>query len=376
MTTALQKTFDRFLCVAFVFAIACTAFAVECRAQMSAQSLTRVEYRERVERLSVTLESLAAVEREAAAAAKGEDWARSETIDVLAELRQKTLREVRELLPEKLQVALEKGGTVEVDNGWLHFQLGRYEAQPASADDVRAEDLEAAAARLRALGVRLRENEEIEYLKRDKEAEKARLAEILRGRDFAERGAQGNALEQLLESVGRWLRELFPSWGVPRPGSNPVASRAAQIVIYTLGVLTIVLVAWAYLRRRKNSVKKPKARREPRVVLGERLEPEETAADILADAEALARRGDLRGAIRKAYIALLCELGDRHIIKLAQHKTNRDYLSAVRESAPRSYDLFRPLTFNFERHWYGLEEANETDWNDFRAGCRRALDVK
>ena len=47
------------------------------------------------------------------------------------------------------------------------------------------------------------------------------------------------------------------------------------------------------------------------------------------EAETLARQGEIRAAIRKAYIALLVELGDRKIISLAQHKTNRDYLRAV-----------------------------------------------
>jgi hypothetical protein len=53
-----------------------------------------------------------------------------------------------------------------------------------------------------------------------------------------------------------------------------------------------------------------KKQREARIVLGERLEPDQTAADLLAQAEAGSSR-QLRAAIRKAYIALLCELGDR-----------------------------------------------------------------
>jgi len=113
--------------------------------------------------------------------------------------------------------------------------------------------------------------------------------------------------------------------------------------------------------------------REARVVLGERLAPDQTAADLLAEAERMARAGDLRGAIRKAYVALLCELGDRKIVRLARHMTNRDYLKAVRQSTPQLYREMQPLTFNFERHWYGFEAATETDWIDFRTRCRQAL---
>ena len=104
---------------------------------------------------------------------------------------------------------------------------------------------------------------------------------------------------------------------------------------------------------------KVRKKREPRIVLGERLEPEETATDLLSEAEALARRGELRAAIRKAYIALLVELGDRKLISLAQHKTNRDYLNSLR-NVPPLHSRMRGLTESFERHWYGFAEASKT----------------
>jgi hypothetical protein len=108
--------------------------------------------------------------------------------------------------------------------------------------------------------------------------------------------------------------------------------------------------------------------------LGERLEPDQTSADLLAQAEALARSGDLRAAIRKAYIALLCELGDRKIVSLAQHKTNRDYLNSVRERA-RLYKLMLHLTSKFELHWYGFQPAMENDWNEFRSAYQQVVNA-
>ena len=106
--------------------------------------------------------------------------------------------------------------------------------------------------------------------------------------------------------------------------------------------------------------------------LGERLEPDQTSADLLAQAESLARLGDLRAAIRKAYIALLCELGDRKVISLAQHKTNRDYLGAVRDR-PSLFRSMRGLTNSFEIHWYGFVPPREDDWKEFRNGYQQAL---
>ena len=112
-----------------------------------------------------------------------------------------------------------------------------------------------------------------------------------------------------------------------------------------------------------------------RVRLGERLEPEQTATDLLSEAEELARRGELRAAIRKAYIALLVELGDRKFISLAQHKTNRDYLNALR-SVPQLHSRMRGLTDSFERHWYGFANATENDWQEFRTGYLAARQIE
>jgi hypothetical protein len=138
-----------------------------------------------------------------------------------------------------------------------------------------------------------------------------------------------------------------------------------------LGLLVYVgkILLTRFDRSRKR--KTPK-KRKARIVLGERLEPEQTSSDLLSEAEALARSGDLRAAIRKAYIALLVELGDRKVISLAQHKTNRDYLNSLR-NIPQLHSRMRGLTDSFERHWYGFAQATPNDWQDFRAGYLSAL---
>jgi hypothetical protein len=158
-----------------------------------------------------------------------------------------------------------------------------------------------------------------------------------------------------------------------QPGSSSFLSGLAQIVVVAACLGLIAFVIWKFAPRylsNRRARKNPK--REARIVLGERLEPDQTAADLLAQAETLARNGDLRGAIRKAYIAFLCELGDRKIVSLAQHKTNRDYLNAVRERAPL-YSSMRRLTSSFELHWYGFRPPEENDWQEFRSGYQKAL---
>ena len=149
-------------------------------------------------------------------------------------------------------------------------------------------------------------------------------------------------------------------------------SRVAQVVVIGVAVAAIVFLIWKFGPRYLRNRRKKKTKRGARIVLGERLEPDQTSADLLAQAEALARSGDLRAAIRKAYIALLCELGDRKMISLAQHKTNRDYLGAVRDR-PSLFLSMRGLTNSFEVHWYGFVPPGEDDWKEFRNGYQQAL---
>ncbi|HVF49620.1 MAG TPA: DUF4129 domain-containing protein, partial [Pyrinomonadaceae bacterium] len=175
----------------------------------------------------------------------------------------------------------------------------------------------------------------------------------------------------------KWLYELIPQSEPLRPGTNPGLSRAAQVFTYGLCIVVLALLLWKYGGRlfRRAGTPRTRPRREARIVLGEELSPEQTASDLLSEAERLARAGDVRGAIRKGYIALLCELGDRRLLRLAQHKTNRDYLNALRRERAALYREMQPLTLNFERHWYGHVAANEEDWTDFRTRCRQALDT-
>ena len=156
------------------------------------------------------------------------------------------------------------------------------------------------------------------------------------------------------------------------PGGSPRVSRLTLVLVGALCLAVLAyLVRLVWLRRGAGG-RSLGLRRGARVVLGERLEADQTAADLLEAAERMAREGNLRGAIRKAYVALLCELGDRKVIRLAQHKTNRDYLAALRDRA-ELYGVMHPLTHAFEHHWYGFAPATDADWADYRALCNKAI---
>jgi hypothetical protein len=281
------------------------------------------------------------------------------------------LTRVRQMLPAKETVTLD-GLNVAVDNLWLHEELAAYEK--ASTMLKRSESLGRIAERLHAIDERIQEIHRRNNVgTSDKDAEKGRLAEILRRPEYISKAPEGSsALERLVERIVRWIAKLFPRIKPIQPGGSPWISKIAQILVVGICLAGVAFLIWRYGPRFMQGRRKKKKKREARIILGERLEPDQTSADLLAQADALARNGDLRSAIRKAYIALLCELGDRKLISIAQYKTNRDYLYSVRDKGSL-YSSMRKLTTSFELHWYGLVPAGENDWNDFRNNYQKTL---
>lgn len=281
-----------------------------------------------------------------------------------------TVASVRTLLPPTESVDW-NGTTFSVDNSWLHEELDKYAAEKSAG---RYDLLKRTTERLKAIEERITEIEKpASGIMGNKTDQSRKLAEILQRPEYAHKVNQESALSRLIDRFVKWLQSLIPKPAPVSSGSASVISKTAQIFVIALalGVLAFVLKLFLpRLLRSKRPKKKSKAK--ARIVLGERLEPDQSALDLLSDAEALARRGELRAAIRKAYIALLVELGERKIISLAQYKTNRDYLRAVREVEPL-YGNVKQLTDSFERHWYGLAQATETDWLAFRSAYKQAL---
>ncbi len=280
------------------------------------------------------------------------------------------IQEIRTTLPKNQQVELEKG-TWAIDNAWLHTALDELERAPA---EERSAKLESVLQSLIALEDRVAELESAQRVFEHKGASKQRLESILARPEYAKSAQGPNAFTRLLRDLIRWIQKMLPSGPSPmEAGRARLISRIIMIVIVGVAVLMILYVVLQLVKRYKRPLTaKTRKKREPRIVLGERLQPEQTASDLLAEAEALARNGDLRAAIRKGYIALLVELGDRNVISLAQYKTNRDYLGAV-INVPQIHSPLKRLTETFERHWYGVAQATPNDWQDFRARYREAL---
>lgn len=343
--------------------------AVVFMLRASAAAMPFEDYHERVNRAVTTLNRLLAAES--------------------GNPRQTTtiFRELRSALPPHCAVEREAGSALEVDNTWLDEALKEYE-QHFAERGVRANRaaLASIAERLQALDERLLELERAEKVSNSGGDNHARLNAILermsKGRERKDDqktalARLSEALTEVLRKFFEWLRDLLPSAPRIQPiGGASGLPKLALALICALLVGLLALLVWKLGPSLLGSFRKKRTgeKRAARVVLGERVEADENAADLFAEAEALARRGETRAAIRKAYIALLCELGDRKLLRLAQHKTNRDYLQAL-SWRPALHAEMQPLTNDFESCWYGAgtSGAQQHDWNAFRAQCQQAL---
>jgi hypothetical protein len=281
-----------------------------------------------------------------------------------------TINGVRNLLPPSEKVEWNVTN-FSVDNSWLHQELDQFSSAPYSE---RLERLGRITERLQAVADRLKEIENPALVNLHNKAEERRkLAEILHRPEFARQVKGESAISRLLDRFLKWFQDLFPKPKPLSPGGAGLFSKIAQVLVFVLALAVLGFVLKLFLPRLLRSRRpRKKSKAEARIVLGEKLEPDRSATDLLSEAEMLARQGELRAAIRKAYIALLVELGDRKLISLAQYKTNRDYLRAVR-GVPPLYGNVKQLTDSFERHWYGFAQATETDWLAFRDAYDQTL---
>jgi len=278
-----------------------------------------------------------------------------------------------------------QGTTTETNNKWLTDKLDVFDVE-APESPAREAILIEIGERLEAIEQKLDEIEKPVASNRTKDEDKQKLAEILRREEYTK---PDEPKESLFQMWWRKLKDLLagmfprPDLSAPQEATGfQSLSFILQMILYALvlGIIGFLIYRFApfigllisrfmpFLAQKfKNREKREKGER---VILGERLAEGATAQNLFNEAEKLAYEGNLRGAIRQGYIAVLCELADRKVIGLANHKTNRDYLRDVRKERVL-YENMNGLTANFERHWYGTDSVEEKDWDEFRQGYKR-----
>lgn len=163
-----------------------------------------------------------------------------------------------------------------------------------------------------------------------------------------------------IERFRNWLLDLLERIGFRQPDLR-MSDRSIDVVqilvllAATGGFLFLIYYAVRFGTRR---LKEEEIR--PAVSLSEPLAPSE---ELLREAEALARQGEYRQALKKSYVATLIHLGRGKVLEFNPNRTNWENLRTLKRVFPA--DLARSLqriSRLFDRKWYGLEEIGEEEY--------------
>jgi hypothetical protein len=280
---------------------------------------------------------------------------------------------VKRTIPETERVEL-PSGYVDTANGWLEAEFEKLSKD--SSTDSQIAILSGISARLYSIDNGVQQVEAATAAVRSKDEDKQKLNEILSRREYQKPEDKGQSLfQRWVNWFLEWLRNLFPKPDIPavnEPSLQPLAI-VIQVVIYALiiGLVGFLIYKFAPALMQRFGQKEKKDS-SSRVILGEHIDASRSASDLFAEAERLASQGDLRSAIRRGYMALLCDLADRKVIGLARNKTNRDYLRDVGKRASLFLRM-KSATRLFECYWYGFQQPREQDWDEFREQYHSAV---
>jgi Domain of unknown function (DUF4129) len=287
-------------------------------------------------------------------------------LNSLASEAPRKMSEVKRLLPASEEVEF-NGVTTRVDNAWLHEAANNVVKNVEGDAEMRHLTLSEISARL----ARLRQSVKAAQTAEDRALndQRSRLDDILTRPEYKPEEERESVIARWIREIKEFIvRTLMKLFG----GSSaraPQTGGAGLVMVFQLLIFLAVIVALAFgamklarqfLFRKKPAEEAP----ETREALGEEIAEDATAADLFAMASELARQGEYRKAIRRAYIALLCDFDQRGKLRLGRSKTNRDYLNAMR-SEQRIYPTFSVMTYAFERAWYGQERATEEEFRNF-----------
>jgi Domain of unknown function (DUF4129) len=272
--------------------------------------------------------------------------------------------EVKRLLPVSEEVEF-NGAITHVDNAWLHEALNNVAKSAEGAAEQRSM-LGEISARL----ARLRQSVKAAQTVGDHrlQDQRARLDGILARAEYQPDEKRESVVARWINKIWLFIVELLAKLFGGSAARASQTGGAGSVMILRVLIFLVAIVALIFgsvkLARRFQTRQKPAKEAKTREALGEEIAEDATAADLFALASDMARQGEYRKAIRRAYIALLCDFDQRGKLRLGRSKTNRDYLDAIR-SEQRIFPTFSVMTFAFERAWYGEDRATEEDFQNF-----------
>ncbi|HEX4946891.1 MAG TPA: DUF4129 domain-containing protein [Blastocatellia bacterium] len=278
------------------------------------------------------------------------------------------LRRITDLVPATEDVARDEQGKdlTHVDNAWLSDAIQKLDTED---EDERYAKLVEISDRLDALSQTLRASLN-NPAATEANAARDRLQQILARQEYQPEEEKDSAIQAWIKKIRQKINELLAKLFLSNAPKTAPSSSSLQIVRWLIILALIASLVWAavlLLRRfqlRQAKLADDATDESAREILGEQLDADVTADDLLKHAAEMARKGEYRLAIRRAYLALLYELEQRGKLRLHRAKTNRDYLSELKNET-NVYPPVVALTNNYERVWYGYEAATHEDYSGF-----------
>jgi hypothetical protein len=272
------------------------------------------------------------------------------------------LDDIARLLPATEQI--EYGDrTIDVNNAWFHVEID-YLKERTNPDErqTRIDSILAHLGEIEAAAATILDGRE----PHGSAAERKHLHEILGRPEFQK--PDEPMLARLIRQVKEYLADVLANLGGITGGdSTGSVIRALLVPVFIVIIAVLIRIAW---RRWREKPATPKRQRLH--VLGEEIEEGISAADLIGMARALAASGDYRTAIRRLFVALLYELGDRGLLELRDDYTNREYLRGLRTSGTAKA-AFVGMTGTFEAVWYGQSAADQAVYERFEAEFQTVL---
>jgi hypothetical protein len=173
------------------------------------------------------------------------------------------------------------------------------------------------------------------------------VREILATPEFA--GAAGpSAVDRLAAAAADWLIDLLRRLGLDGGAGVEIARGLAWMVAALAVAGLALLLVHTWRRRGAHAAAGPTA--------GSREVSRPSAEWVARVAQAL-DTGELREAVRCAYLAAVVRLEEQGVWRVDEARTPREYLRLVPPDDRRKQP-FGDLTREFERSWYGAQPAD------------------
>lgn len=276
---------------------------------------------------------------------------------------------IKRLLPRSEQIEFD-GSEVSVDNTWLYALLESYAAE--RDPQQRVARLNEASGMLRALDEHLRHVQAGES--NDHGGAQDKIREILSRSPYQpeRETAIGAFVKRVLRTVRGFMSDVYSA--LTRLLEKLFGAGAQGGWISNLLIVALLAAALVVAARMARRLRVPRTKRKKtRLILGEEIGADGTSRELADAGLAAARAGDFRTAVRKLYVSLLYELGERNLIELDDSATNREYLSEVSRFTALAAAM-RHLTDRFDQVWYGMFPSSEEDFAAYLAHYDEAME--